>query len=182
MIVGSYFDGDDDDVVAWTQHDVYGEALWIICSTCNRYAEFAKNLMGDRTRQDWGTVTQFDHRTLQCGHDLLAAAWRFRHEFRQGRFVFDDSEVPVSPASAWLQWLRAEVADWIQHPDLVRWVLTILAHQNQPAGYHAEAKLGLAIMDRFHDVPWSTDLHTAYELDLSRESQRLVRPNSETEE
>ena len=42
MIVGSFFDGDDDEQVAWKQHDVYGNALQIIVGTCNRLTWFAR--------------------------------------------------------------------------------------------------------------------------------------------
>lgn len=35
MIVGTTFDGDDDNHLAWLQHDVYHNALGIIISMCN---------------------------------------------------------------------------------------------------------------------------------------------------
>ena len=74
MWVVPRFDGDVDMEVANKQHDVYGQALWIIVRQCNLYAEFARRVLDDADHSEWGTVESFDHRTLQGAHDLLAAA------------------------------------------------------------------------------------------------------------
>ena len=74
MIVVPLFEGDDDCEMAWKQHDVYGDALAIIVSTCNRHARFACAVLNDADHPDWGTVECFDHLTIQAAHDFLAAA------------------------------------------------------------------------------------------------------------
>ena len=82
MYVMPFFEDDVDMEVARKQHDVYSQALGIIVSQCNLYAEFARRLLDDADHPEWGTVERFDHRTLQHAHDLLAAVWRFRHDLR----------------------------------------------------------------------------------------------------
>ena len=64
MIVAPFFKGDGDMEVASKQHDVYGQALWIIVSKCHRYTEFARSLLNDADHPEWGarlsiSITEF---------------------------------------------------------------------------------------------------------------------------
>ena len=147
------------------QHDVYGEALSIIVTLCNRYTHFARLLLDDVDHPTWGTFERFDHRTLQAAHDLLAAAWRYRSNCGQARLPFDGKNSIDEVHVLWLEWLRHEVTEWRHLPHLVRLVQLILANQNEPAGYAAEAKLCTQILDRFSDVPWVPGKRDVYELD-----------------
>ncbi|MBI2800243.1 MAG: hypothetical protein HYX63_08140 [Gammaproteobacteria bacterium] len=102
MIVGSCFGGDDGEYLASIQHGVYGQAIQIMVSTCNRYAAFAKGVLDDISKalldyinhRRWGNIYRCDHRALQDAHDLLAAVWRFRYDSRQGALTFGDIESP----------------------------------------------------------------------------------------
>ena len=185
MLLGAYFDGDDDAEVALKQHDVYGVALGIIVRTCNLFALRARALLADTDHPDWGTVDEFDHRTLQGAHDLLAAVWRFRHDARQFELFVEDrhrglscplmdsgtpcelhdplAEVP----RRWLDWLRDEVEGWLDLPHIVRSVQLVLAHQNEPAGYVAESQLSMDLLARFEDVPWRPEFRAAIVADLA---------------
>lgn len=178
MIVGTTFEGDDDNHLAWLQHDVYRDALGIIISMCNSYARFARDLLDDQTHPEWGTVERCDHRTLQGAHDLLAGAWRYHNDCRQPDLPFTDSNPDHSAQRLWLDWLAMEVGGWINHPHLVRSVQLILTNQNQPPGYAAEARLCLDILDRFPDVPWKPQWRSAYERDLSKDRGKLIRAKS----
>ena len=154
MYVIALFEDDVDTEVAWKQHDVYSEALGIIVSRCNQYAEFARHLLDDADHPDWGTVSSFDHRTLQHAHDLLAAVWRFRNNLRQPGLPFASKDSLDKVQTLWLEWVRNEISGWIYCPERVRLVQLILTHQNEPPGYMAETQLSLDIMDGFPDVPW----------------------------
>lgn len=175
MIVGSTFEGDDDNHLGWLQHDVYGDALGIIISICNSYARFARKLLDDQVRSQWGTVDRCDHRTLQGAHDLLAGAWRHLSDCRQPDLPFTDVGPDQVAQRRWLDWLSGEIGGWINHPHLVRSVQLILSNQNQPPGYAAEARLCLDILDRFPDVPWNPGYRSAYEHDLSKDRGKLIR-------
>ena len=168
MIVAPCYEGDDDDEVAWKQHDVYSDALAIIVGTSNRHARFAREMLDDSEHAEWGTVDTFDHRTVQGAHDLLAAAWRFENDMRQPALPFEPDNPLDHVQRQWLEWLRRETADWTTAPRIVRSVQLILTNQNQPMGYRAEAQLGLDIMDSFEDVPWMDKLRAAYEADVAK--------------
>ena len=168
MIVAPLFEGDDDDEVALKQHDVYGHALAVIVSTCNRHVRFARAVLNDADHPGWGTVEDFDHRTMQNAHDLLAAAWRFRHDFRQSSLPFESENPREKVQTLWLDWLRREIADWTTKPGLVRSVQLVLTNQNKPAGYVAEGQLCLDILDWFSEVPWKPSLREAHEADITR--------------
>ncbi len=173
MIVGSFFEGDVDMEVAGKQHDVYSQALGIIVSRCNLYAEFARFVLDDTGHREWGRIDRFDHRTLQHAHDLLVAVWRFRHDYRQLALPFMRKEPLDETPRLWLDWLRREVEGWIRYPDRVRLVQLILTNQNERRGYLAEAELSVNIMDGFTDVPWDRKWREAYEDSLAhyREGQ-----------
>ena len=191
MLVFPWFDGDDDDEVAWKQHDVYRDALGIIVRKCNQFALRTRGLLDDTAHPDWGAVERFDHRTLQTAHDLVAAVWRFRHDARQFELLVDvprprlgrplvDLESPATPRDPldevpgrWLDWLRGEVDDWLHSSHLVRSVQLVLANQNEPAGYVAESQLELDLLDRFEDVPWKPELRAVAEANLVKYRARL---------
>lgn len=162
------FDDDVDMEVAGKQHDVYWQALRIIVSQCNLYAEFARCLLDDTAHAEWGTIERFDHRTLQHAHDLLAAVWRFRHDYRQLLLPFVDTvEDRLDEVQAlWLDWLRQEIAGWIEHPDRVRLVQVILMNQNKTPGNVAESQLALNIIEGFRDVPWHRKRREVYEASI----------------
>ena len=52
MWVFTGFDGDDDDEVAWKQHDVYGDALGIIVRTFNGLRDPDHELRATRDRAE----------------------------------------------------------------------------------------------------------------------------------
>ena len=173
MWVVPSFDGDVDMEVAKKQHDVYGPALWIIVRQCNLYAEFTRRVLDDADHLEWGTVESFDHRTLQGAHDLLAAVWRFRNDFRQSELPFVDKNFLDEVQQLWLDWLRHEISNWLHRPERVRWVQLILTNQNKPLGYIAEAQLALNIINGFSDVPWNQGLSEAHEADLAEYRKEL---------
>ncbi len=150
MIVGEYYDGDNDNAAAWRQHDVYHQALQILISTANRLTRFAKGVLEDQEPNNWGSIESCDHRTLQMAHDLLAAAWRFRCLEPQGELCFNGISLEVK----WLSWLRDETIGWLDEPSMVRAIQIILTEQNTKRGYEAESELCRNIMSRFPDVPW----------------------------
>ena len=173
MWVVPCFDGDVDMEVARKQHDVYSQALGIIVSKCNLYAGFARRLLDDSGHPEWGTVESFDHRTLQHVHDLLAAVWRFRNDFRQPGLAFADEDSLDEVQTIWLDWLRHEITEWIYYPDRVRLVQLILTNQNALLGYMAESQLSLNIMNEFTDVPWEQKLRQASEASLAEHLGKL---------
>jgi hypothetical protein len=177
MIIAGCYEGDDDIEVMRQQHDVYDRALGIIIGSCNRLTMFARWLLDARDCPDWGNVDRCDHRTLQNAHDILAAAWRFKHELRQADLPLEakrEMQASHTPEKLWLWWLQDEIDGWVQHPSFVRNVQIILSDQNEPPGFLAETRLCLGLMDHFHDVPWYESKRQAFEKDLDADLQRLA--------
>ena len=125
-------------------------------------------VLHDSKHEDWGKEVRLDHRTVQGAHDLLAAAWRFKNDLRQGTLAFEPQIRLDDVPRLWIQWLQDETASWVAAPWIVRSVQIILRNQNQPLGYKAEAELCLEILNRFADVPWRPDLRAAHETDLAK--------------
>jgi len=167
IIGGSEFWGDSREV-ANAQHNVYNDALKIIVKQCNRFVWFAQNVVQPESYEKWEGIVSFDHRTLQYQHDLLATVWRYQNQASQMRLDCDEDKSGIQ--SRWLKWLSSEVESWIERPEWVRLVQTILNNQNSPAGYRAETLLSLAIMDHFSTVPWSEKLRLPLEQERKHQS------------
>jgi hypothetical protein len=165
MIISTEFLGDSLEV-SRCQHDVYSEALDIIVNNCNRLALFARGVIKSDNFQNWGNIYTFDHRTLQFHHDLLATVWRYETQASQLRL--DCKEDKKSIQLRWLDWLTIEVNNWIERPDWVRFVQIILDNQNTTIGQRTETLFSLQIMDYFSEVPWKTDMKSAFVRELEK--------------
>ena len=157
MIVAPRFEDDTDKELQVKQHDTYGYALRTIIEVADKYADFARKLLGDEAHPDWGLKhrSKIDHRTLQDAHDLLAAAWRYKNRsLRQLNLSFQTNRHELSTKTRWLQWLRDEAESWNERPDIVRYIQIILTSQNDDRGYVAERALATALQDKFYEVPW----------------------------
>jgi len=158
MIIGTLFDGDDDNQTKDVQKKVYGEALTIIVGGCREHVRAAEAIL--LTRNIWAeaflTKSAFDHRTLQWAHDILAAAWRFRSGAIYPSFSFDgDGAHQAQTSEAWLGWLRSEVDRWPRfHPSLIRSVAAAVVNSNTERGEAAEDSLLLQLLDVYENVPW----------------------------
>jgi hypothetical protein len=166
MIVHTIFPGDSLKV-AWAQHDVYYQALDILVKNCNRLALFARRIVQSESCQNWGSVYQFDHRTLQNQHDQLATVWRYETQASQLRVDCDEDVQSIQ--QRWLDWLTAEVQSWIERPEWVQLVQIILENQNTPIGYKTETMLSLEIMNYFTEVPWKIELKQAFISELEKQ-------------
>lgn len=185
-------DGEIDMYIHWLQHNVYGEALRIIAKGCYRHTERASAILGygdwERVSTD-----EIDHRTLQYAHNILAAIWRFRYSFKLRQFDFPVEQTnSIDPnymnrwwkwsdwwkwrraweqervieneiTEHWLKWLRDEIESWRDYPTLVRLVMKIIANQNRPVGYQAEAELAWELLISYDDVPWHKERLDAVE-------------------
>lgn len=150
------FEGDNNDVIMWKQHDIYNNALTEILSGADRLGCFSRAVLDLSPVRDWSL--NCDHRTIQGAHDILAAAWRYK--FCNVQHELFEQQLNVN---YWVDWLRNEIISWVNHPEIVKEILVILANQNTKNGYAAEARLCLALMLHYNDVPWRKNLYQAYE-------------------
>lgn len=154
MIVGTYFDGDNDDVLKWQQHDRYKESLAIFAYGCIRHYKNAAVMRGEDNSDvaaKFDKLNQgFDHRALQAAHDYMAAWWRWK-EVRHDPYL--EGMEPVS-VEDWLDWLRQEVETWPTNaPIIVDNVVRVLLNQNTEAGYEAEDQIQVELKNYYRGMP-----------------------------
>ena len=155
MVVKDYFYGDNDPSfrVSLIQQDVYKSSLRLIVNACLDHMKAGFMLVGQDYPKKWDREFQFDHRTLQLAHDLVAAAWRFDClETELPLFFQLDREVVIE--RKWRSWLQNELGLWRDEPAIVRNVIIVLGNQNVENGYHAEDLLTQALVRRFDNVDW----------------------------
>jgi hypothetical protein len=146
MIVGAYFDGDNNKDTQMQQHECYGEALRAIMHGCVEEYTKANFALGDESilsqEQREMLNNGCDHRTLQAGHDFLAAYWRW--------ITLDTERDRVD----WLIWLGKEAKSWqYKAPDISNSIITILLNQNTETGYGAEEKLIKSLEEHYKGMP-----------------------------
>jgi len=161
MVIKDYFYGDNDPSfrVSLIQQDVYKSSLRLIVNECLDHMKAGFMLVGQDYPKKWDREFQFDHRTLQLAHDLVAAAWRFDClETELPLFFRLDREVVIE--RKWRAWLQNELGLWRDQPAIVRNVIIVLGNQNVENGYHAEDLLTQALVRRFDNVDWHNWLLT----------------------
>lgn len=161
MIVGKSFEGDDAEL-SRRQADVYSEALRIVIEGCRGHLVDACLMLGIPFTGFWPEERSTDHRTMQVGHDILAAAWRAHVRPAEPELAFEAQNV-ASSMSSWLEWLRTEVASWTRAPAIIACVRTIILHQNSEFGYEAEDHLTRLLLGRSHQIDWTTTTAKAFQ-------------------
>jgi len=150
MITGSRFEDDHDYDLQNQQHDCYREVLRLIVGRCIQHYEAALRLTDQHSSDLSNNLGQakarFDHRVLQPIHDLMAGCWRWR----TGRHEPHMPGLEPNGIEDWRVWVRQEVDDWALYaPEIVRYVVTALAHQNTEQGYKAENMMLIALKNRY---------------------------------
>jgi hypothetical protein len=162
MVSGrDYFEGDEDHDAAALQATVLDHAVGTIVQICNRLTRNAKNLLDDNRRREWGEVYQYNQTYFHRPHDLIAAAWRFRHDVLQLELPIERRRHPYisnKPEHLWLRWLSNEVESWYGAPQLVSCVQRILVNRYEPDAFVAESEFCTSLTHHFSDVPWRESL------------------------
>ena len=160
MIIGNFFDGDENRDLKNMQHDVYNVSIGLMVSVCNSFSSYASPPDSLPNREKWGLIERCDHRTIQFAHDLLASAYRFKYVFRPEELKSNNGKFHDQ---RWRNWLFSELLSWSDSPSLIGHFQTIMTNQNKPDGYSAESKLCLDILDRFPEIPWRRNLREVFE-------------------
>ena len=163
MIIGSFFDGDENKHLMRLQHDIYSYAIGLMITICNRFSHCVAAPADIKNKEKWGVIDKCDHRTIQFAHDLLATAYRFKHEFKPQELALDNG---FEPQQLWKNWRIGELLSWKKAPSIVQNFLIIMTNQNERDGYIAESKICIAIMERFPDVPWESGLLNVFKKGL----------------
>lgn len=150
MITGSRFKNDRDYDLQSQQHECYRAVLALIAERCIRHYEAACYITGAESLAMSKNIGQakagFDHRILQTVHDLMAGYWRWH----TGRHEPHMPGLEPNGIEDWKAWVRQEVDDWALYaPEIVRHVVTALAHQNTDEGYKAENTAIETLKDRY---------------------------------
>jgi len=155
MILGSYFLGDDNVVVQRIQEDCCGDRLCDLWRGArDRYLAAERTLgidteLGKAAR----TARSFDHRTLQCLHDLVAASFRCRHAERLQPDLpglLSDLSYEERITVDWIRYFAAECEALAEfYPDFPRLVLEATVYPSgDPRCTRAAKELALMVDDR----------------------------------
>lgn len=158
MIIGESFSGDCNKFVKDVQFGMYSELLSILfLRTATRYLD-SENVLDMRTElgKKVRLADSFDHRTLQWGHDQIAAWFRYSHASDlqpslPGIDEFNNHEERVG--SMWREFFLDEVNRLVESGQFVRNVLRAACYANpQQSGMSAEEELYLFFQDEYSQM------------------------------
>jgi hypothetical protein len=160
---------------AWDTFDCHLNDLQTIIHIYNSIQSTCRSLLADELSGTWQAVTTYDHRTLYMIRRTLIAAWHQLHFPNQFDLPLREKEFTLQDGKKfWRSWLAKEVRSWIWKPHLTHKITQILRHPNQPAGYIAEDRLTLQLIERFDTVPWLTSLKQDLELNIEKNQKKLA--------
>lgn len=148
MIIGTYFDGDNDEELKMHQHKYYYGSLgrWVGMAQekCQQYA--GKSAEWDRLIRLWQenikSTGSFDHRCIQASHDLIAASFRKVVKEKMHH------SLPNRKKDAWRGFFNCEADASLDNEEILRLFVTDLVSSGSKGGYDAEDKLCELIQQR----------------------------------
>lgn len=157
MIITEVFENDQNKFLKKVQHDEYGQSIGRIFEAAR--SEFihadavlnAKLLMAEELR----AVTTFDHRVLQDAHDIIAAAYRYRHD-DGGQLQLGESRdtQQIRYLRQWTSWLTSQLKELVRYPQFVRPTVESVLFANTEMGYTAENRLCDTLLTHFSAGDW----------------------------
>lgn len=149
MIVGTCFDGDNEEDLKMFQHNCYYESLgrWVGMVSQHCQLRQGTSVEWDNLIQQWKEKVQdtgsFDHRCIQAPHDLIAAKYR--------KFVKEEISHGVTKGNklGWCDFFNKEAAACLDQEKMLRSFMSSLTFSGSEAGYDAEDKLYESIQLRY---------------------------------
>lgn len=157
MIVSSMYPGDENYHLKNVQHDLYNRHVVAIFDAARLALCVANNLLGTKLliAEKAGCIEYIDHRSLQAAHDIMAAAYRYRHDDGGQLLLWDDQGQYTRYASAWADWFRRQLDELAKYPDFVRPTVEAVLFKNSPMGYFAEDALSDMLIGHYDMDKWS---------------------------
>lgn len=143
MIVTSVYRNDDNALLMSVQHDDYMRSVGSIFRAATNALVRADDLLGTELLivEKARAVTTFDHRTLQGAHDILAAAYRYRHDDGGQMMLFEEASAKAARYCVhWRAWLGEQLHDLVEYPQFVRSVVESVVFANSVMGALAEMR------------------------------------------
>lgn len=150
MLNERFFDGDDDEPTRLAQYVACGQAIAIILHACADYARLALALAGeDPSLRRFSAFKDLNDAPVIEAHDVLAAFWRYRGAHMHPTLPFiPKPESAQACRSEWLAWLKAEVAEWLYRPELVRALIAASLTVDPERRREADAAMKFILRER----------------------------------
>jgi hypothetical protein len=198
MIVGCYFPGDNNDLLMVAQHDCYsggpsGERFELggyTMDSCVYLFYAARQAFLSKTdsnplffpeRDSLISISSFDHRVLQNGHDLIAAHYRWLvSNARRPHTMQDELSYKQYLAGQWKDYFIREVSNIVwNNLAITEHIVRAVAFANTPLGYDSEDELGALLLKRYGPdfAEGRKAILASYESDPSRHGWVYVAVN-----
>lgn len=157
MIIAEVFEGDQNRVLKNVQHDEYGHSIWRMFESARSEFIHADAVLVTRLPivEQARAVKSFDHRVLQDAHDIIAAAYRFRHDDSCQLQLLESPDLqPIRYLRHWSNWLGGQLQELVRRPLFVRATVESVVFANTDIGYKAENRLCDTLLIHFSAGDW----------------------------
>ena len=144
MIISSVYENDCNQLLKDVQHGEYGRSVGNIFNAARSAFLQADAILGTKLliAEKAREVQAFDHRVLQDAHDILAAAFRYRHDDGGQLALGESSDAQrLRYLIEWTQWLEEQLHELVMYRQFARSVVECVIFSNGEAGYIAENRL-----------------------------------------
>lgn len=155
LIVGEYFDGDNNNTLKWVQHDIYSELVyWIYKYSADHFTQNIKfTFVGPDFVPILRKTKTFDHRVLQTQHDIIATNYRYLLSVHEDVSVQVGFDLKRYYKTAWKLYFHEEAELLSNNEEIATAIATAVAYQNTDRGYKAEKELISLLLSRYSELP-----------------------------
>ena len=157
MILSNVYENDCNRLLKDVQHDEYPRSIGTIFKSARDGLIRADAILGSNLliTEKAREVQSFDHRVLQDAHDIIAAAFRYRHDDGgQLRLGEDPEHQRLRYLRAWINWLNEQLGELVHYPQFVRSTVECIVFSNTAMGYMAEDRLCDVLLTHFSAGDW----------------------------
>jgi hypothetical protein len=157
MIINEAFEGDLNKLLKNIQHDEYGRSVGRIFEAARSELIHAAAVLDAKLPlvDNARAVKNFDHRVLQDAHDIIAAAYRYRHDDSGQLELLEIYDLqPNRYLRHWTSWLGEQLKDLVRYPQFVRPTVESVLFANTDGGYMAENRLCDTLLTHYSAGDW----------------------------
>jgi hypothetical protein len=157
MIITEIFEGDQNRVLKNIQHDEYGRSIGRMFESARSELIHADAVLATNLPivEQAKAVKNFDHRVLQDAHDIIAAAYRFRHDDSCQLQLLESIDIQtIRYLRDWTSWLGDQLEELVRRPLFVRATVEAVLFANTDIGCKAENRLCDSLLTHFSAGDW----------------------------
>lgn len=157
MIIAHAYKSDNNKLLKDAQHDLYGRHVFKIFEAAKLKLIQADSILNANflITKKARDIDSFNHRILQNGHDIIAAAYRYRYDDGgQLKLFRRDINIQDYYKIEWARWFDEELNSLLGSSLFVRAIVEYVVFSNSNLGYAAEHSVCYFLISHYNMEVW----------------------------